>query len=478
MKQDLPPFLQAWDLCAARAARPLPAAVLDAARRNWFDTAAALAAGVKENCTLAAFRSCSQDPAMLGAGDAALVLGAASHALDYDDVCMLATCHPSAPVVSALLALLPTLERRRPGITYGQLLGAYALGTETMLRLGEWLGFRHYALGFHATATLGAVGAAAASAHALGLEVAQAHHALAIGASSAAGLRANFGSDTKPLHVGFAASAGVRAALLAQCGALASDDVWGPAGFAAAYNGGELPTALPWRAGAQWALEAPGFEHKRFPSCYMTHRLIAGILAIRARQPDRLGQLVKIEIELPKGGTAPLKHPNPVTGLQAKFSGPYCAAQAWVEGRVELASFSDSAVARAHIGSQMQRVVLRERSANDETLDTAPVHVMIHGPDWSDRIVVDWAPGSAADPMSREELHGKWRDCAMHAGLVTDDGLALALLDASTTTPAAVVLRPVRETFLSAIAEAARQSSDRRPSPVVIDGRDDQVSMT
>lgn len=454
MNHTLPPFLQAWDASAQRAAQPLPAVVLDAARRSWFDTAAALAAGVGEDSTRAAWHACvapEADPSRLPAADAALVLGTASHALDYDDVCMLATCHPSVPVVAALLALQPMLEQRRPGLTYEQLLGAYALGTETLLRLGEWLGFRHYALGFHATGTLGTVGAAAAAAHALGLDPVTAHHALAIAASSAAGLRANFGTDTKPLHVGFAAAAGVRAALLAHAGARGSDDVWGASGFALAFNGGERPASLPWRPDMPWALEAPGFEHKRYPSCYMTHRLIAGLLAIRARQPQHTAEAVDIEVDLPRGGTAPLKHPRPTTGLQAKFSGPYCAAEAWIAGRVELPSFTDGAVSRAALRAQMERVVLRERERDGETLDTAPVTVTVRGATWSDVITVDWAPGSAVDPMSRDELRAKWRDCAAHAGLAAGEELALRLLDAPHDTDVARLLGPLRSCFLSAV---------------------------
>jgi 2-methylcitrate dehydratase PrpD len=370
---------------------------------------------------------------------------------------MLATCHPSVPVVSALLALLPTLQERRGGITYEQLLGAYALGTETMLRLGEWLGFRHYALGFHATGTLGTVGAAAAAAHALGLDAAQAHHALAIAASSAGGLRANFGTDTKPLHVGFAASAGVRAALLALAGARASDDVWGPTGFPLAFDGGALTASLPWQAGMPWALESPGFEHKRFPSCYLTHRLIAGVLAIRARRPHSAGEPVDMAIELARGGTAPLKYPRASTGLQGKFSGPYCAAEAWIEGRVALASFSDDAVARAPHVAQMERVALRERDVQGETLDTAPVTVSVRGSGWSDSIVVDWAPGSGADPMTRDELRAKWRDCAAYSGFAAGEERALGLLDAPGDVPAAELLGPLRDALLAAVGRQAER---------------------
>lgn len=447
----LPEFLVAWDACAHRADAVLSAAAVEAARRSWFDTLAATAAGVVENCTRAALQACGSEAAQdLSPADAGLVLGAASHALDYDDVCMLATCHPSAPPVAALLALLPQLERQRPGLPLRDLLAAYLVGVETMLRLGQWLGFRHYALGFHATGTLGAVGSAAAAARALQLPAAQAHAALSIAASGACGLRANFGTDTKPLHVGFAAAAGIRAALLARAGADASDDVWGPTGFGLAFNGGEPLGPLPWRAGGEWAIVQPGFEHKRYPSCYLTHRLIAGMLKIRARQSQASrSQPVEIDIEVARNGLAALKHPQAGTGLQGKFSGHYCAAAAWIDGRVDLPAFNDSAVQSAPLQAQMQRVVLRERGTAGESLDTAPVNVTVRGDGWSDRITVDWAPGSPADPMTREQMEQKWRDCARHGGLDTTP--PAALLDAPLDTPAAALLLPLRRALLAAI---------------------------
>lgn len=452
MSSSLPPFLAAWTAAAARAGADLSPAVLDASRRSWFDTVAVTAAGAVENCTRAALRACGSGPAeALSPAEAALVLGTASHALDYDDVCMLATCHPSAPLVAALLALVPVLERERPKLSLGELLAAYALGTETILRLGEWLGFRHYALGFHATATLGAVGVAASCAHALRLPEAQARAALAIAASNAGGLRANFGTDTKPLHVGFAAHAGLRAALLAQAGANASDDVWGPAGFAHAFNGGQTPEPLHWDPLGPWALEQPGFEHKRFPSCYMTHRLIAGVQKLRARHPDAAGMPVSLEIEVARHGTSALKYPLPSTGLQAKFSGPYCAAAAWCDESVGLGAFTDDAVRRPQLQAQSRQVVLRERDLADETLDSAPVHVTVRGAGWTDEIVVDWAPGSLADQITRDQMRGKWRDCATHAGFATDDADALVLLDAPLDTPVTALLRPLLGRLLGAV---------------------------
>jgi hypothetical protein len=75
----------------------------------------------------------------------------------------------------------------------------------------------------------------------------------------------------------------------------------------------------------------------------------------------------------------------------------------------------------------------------------------VKGEGWSDRITVDWAPGSPADPMTRDELLHKWRDCAAHGGMNPDAGQIQALLDAPLDTPAAAVVAPLRRTLLAAV---------------------------
>lgn len=433
-----------WHLAETVYARRAPAiapAAMEHARRAWLDTLACMAGGAGEPVARAAARAADT----AGAEHRALVLGAASHALDYDDVCMLATCHPSAPVVSALLA---GIERAQGEIALADLLAAHLVGTETMLRLGAWLGFGHYALGFHATGTLGAVGAAAAHAHLLRLPVAQWRTALSIAASSACGLRANFGTDTKPLHVGFAASAAIRAVALARAGATASDDAI--AGFAHAFTGGARLDAPRWDALTPWAILAPGFEVKRYPSCYMTHRLIAGIQRLRERHPPQEGDApVAIDVLFPPGGTAPLKHPRPQTGLQAKFSAPYCAAAAWVDGHLGLASFSDAAANRAALRPQMEHVRVTERSGPHEPLEAAPVRVTITGPGWSDTLLVDWAPGSLQDPVTDEDLLAKWADCAASSQADAPAALAAGWLAARLDQPMGALLHRLRGAILA-----------------------------
>jgi 2-methylcitrate dehydratase PrpD len=433
-------FLALAQTICARPLSDMAPAALGHARRAWLDTLACMAGGAGEAATRAAARAADT----AGAEHRALVLGAASHALDYDDVCMIATCHPSAPVVSALLA---GFDRVNGEVTLADLLAAHLAGTEVMLRLGAWLGFGHYALGFHATGTLGAVGAAAAQARLLRLPAAQLRAALSIAASSASGLRANFGTDTKPRHVGFAASAAIRAVALAQAGASASDDAI--AGFAHAFCGGARLDSPRFDAQTPWAVQAPGFEIKRYPSCYLTHRMIAGIQRLRQRRPPQAeGAPVAIDVLFPPGAAAPLKYPQPRTGLQAKFSIPYCAAIAWVDERIGLASFSDAAVSRAELRPQMRLVRSAERTGPHEPLEAAPVRVTITGAGWSDTVLADWAPGSLQDPVTDDELLAKWGDCEAHGQAMLPADAAAICLTAALDQPIKAPLRHLRAALL------------------------------
>ncbi|MEP7215480.1 MAG: MmgE/PrpD family protein, partial [Anaerolineaceae bacterium] len=106
---------------------------------------------------------------------AALINGAASHALDFDDVQMTMSGHPSVPVLPALLALA---EYR--GASGADLIAAFVAGFEMECRVGALVMPGHYSTGFHATGTLGTFGAAAACAHLMGLNEEQWLNALGI----------------------------------------------------------------------------------------------------------------------------------------------------------------------------------------------------------------------------------------------------------------------------------------------------------
>ena len=246
---------------------------------------------------------------------AAVVNGASSHALDYDDVNLAMTGHPSVVLLSALLPLAE--ERGSSGI---DVMTAFVAGYELQCRLGLALAPGHYnVLGFHATGTLGSFGAAAACAHLLRLNEAQFATALGIAGTQAAGLKSMFGTMCKPLHAGKAAYHGLFAARLAQRGFTArADIVECEQGFARTHS-------PDWRPERALATPPRGFHilnnlFKYHAACYMTHAPIEAARELREQHGLRPEQIARIKLGLDETCDRICNIPAPRTGLEAKFS--------------------------------------------------------------------------------------------------------------------------------------------------------------
>jgi 2-methylcitrate dehydratase PrpD len=280
----------------------------------------------------------------------ALRVGTAAHALDYDDLSWGMDGHPSVTLVPPLLALL---EETEP--TGAEFVTAYAAGFEAECALAAPVSPEHYEAGWHATATFGAMGAAAAAASLLGLDADGVRRALTVAASTPAGLKRNFGSMTKPLHAGLCARSGVTAARLAAEGFTAdATAVSGDRGFWDLYGPAD-------REGfafdpEDWALDAEGIHVKRYPCCYFTHTPIAATRGLVADHDVAPADVERIEVSASQGAADALDHANPETGLQAKFSMEYAVASAVVRDSVGLAAFEDDAVGDDAVRSVRERV--------------------------------------------------------------------------------------------------------------------------
>jgi 2-methylcitrate dehydratase PrpD len=330
---------------------------------------------------------------------AALANGTSAHALDFDDVCWAMNGHPTVPLLPAVLAVA---EAR--GASGADALAAYVAGFEVQARLGQALGIAHYERGWHPTATLGGIGATIAAGRLLGLDAPALRRALGIACSTAAGSRMNFGTDTKPLHAGLAAQSGVVAAELAARGVTAREDgLEADMGLADLYDGA-CPLALPSFA-EPLALEKPGIELKPYPSCRFTHRLVDGVLALRERHPGE--RALRFELRLQPFAHKILIYPAPTSGLEAKFSAPYCAAVAWLDGWPRLESFSDERAARADVQSLLRAVEVGDASGSDEEEIAV---VLASGARDAERVRLP--RGHPERPLSEAERLRKVRDCA------------------------------------------------------------------
>jgi 2-methylcitrate dehydratase PrpD len=290
---------------------------------------------------------------------AALVNGHSGHVLDYDDVHASVRGHPTTVILPALLALASVRS-----VAAGDLIASYVVGLETMARLGLALGARHYETGFHATATLGPVGAAAAAAHLLRLPPERIAVALGLAATQSAGLRLQFGSDAKPLHAGLAARSGLTAARLAEAGLSGAPDfLGGPIGFLDAFGfGAQAPERLLAGWGRPWQIVVPGLTLKAYPCCTAAHPVAVGALALREADGLRAEAVEHVLLTFPPGGDAALVVSRPRTGIEARFSPEYVFAAMLADGGVGIGHFDERPV-RPDLAALAARVSRRHDEA-------------------------------------------------------------------------------------------------------------------
>jgi 2-methylcitrate dehydratase PrpD len=349
---------------------------------------------------------------------AAFANGIAVHADDYDDTQLAVAkdrvygllTHPTAPVLPPVLALG---ERdNRSGL---DVLTAYQVAVEVETKLSEAINPRHYDHGFHSTATIGAIAAAAGASRMLGLNVEQTRRALGIGASQSAGLRENFGTMTKPFHPGRSAESGIVAADLAKMGWTATPIVLeAERGFFKAAGGGYDAKAIDGKLGNPWTFAFPGVSIKPHPSGSLTHPGMGLMLDLIRQHDIRPGQIVRVRVGTNRHMPNALIHHLPKNELQAKFSMEFCMAILLLERRAGLAEFTDKVVNRADVQKMIGKIEFgvhpEAEAAGYEKMTTIIDIELSDGRKIGGR--ADFGKGSPANPMSDDELADKFRGCA------------------------------------------------------------------
>ena len=309
---------------------------------------------------------------VLGAGrtaspvTAALWNGTASHALDYDDTVLALPGHVTAPLLPGLLALAETR-----GATGRDVLTAFVLGVEVMCRVSRALAPGHYRAGWHATATLGRLGGAAACARLLGLDAPGIDRAVGLAAAQLGGIHESFGTMGKPYQVGRAAADGFLAALLAARGVTGPADILDHPAWARRLSPDWTPPRLAEGLGHDWAVNEVFF--KRFPCCFATHAALSALLDLAPRVDPSTVETVDLDVCRTTLLVADQRQPD--TGLGGKFSITYCAASALVRGRVREEHFTADAVRHPSVRALAERVRVFPQAELDETRARAVVRL-------------------------------------------------------------------------------------------------------
>jgi 2-methylcitrate dehydratase PrpD len=353
----------------------------------------------------------------LDSAGAAFVNGTAAHGEDFDDTFEGGPVHAGAVIVPAVLALA---EREK--ISGKDALRAIAVGVELTCRASMVAPKMIHKAGFHPTAVLGAMGAAAASAVAMKLSRTHFVNALGIAGSMASGIIEYLaeGTWTKRMHPGWAAQSGIRAADLARHGFIGPRTVFeGEHGF---LRGFANTTKGAWDRlvdgfGKTWVTETVAF--KLYPCGTMTHPYIDCARRLSAKiDPDQIEEIV---CEAAEGTLHRLWEPlaakqRPPNAYAGKFSTPYCIAAGFVLGNAGLDAFTDERVAdprlRAIAGKVRYEVDpdnpypneytghVRVRLRDGSVLEERQAHIR----------------GGKHEPLSRADVEEKFRGNCAYGG--------------------------------------------------------------
>ena len=280
---------------------------------------------------------------------AALINGTASHALDYDDTLISFFGHPSVTLFPSLLALSEWLEKS------GQdFLTAYLIGLQAGATIGVCASLDHYMAGWHATSTLGHMASAAGCSKLMGLDTKQTAYALGIAGTQSSGLKRVFGTMCKPYHAGKSSQAGLMAALLAQNNFTSAEDILeGPQGFFEVFKGSVNEDVLA-LLGLGW--DVINISQKYHASCHATHSPLEAAMTIVKEKNILLSEIKKITVYSSKLALDAAGKMSPATGLEGKFSIPYCVANALCSGITGNQAFTDDKVKAPDVCTVMKKI--------------------------------------------------------------------------------------------------------------------------
>ena len=351
-------------------------------------------------------QSCLPKATVLGLGikssseNAAFANGVLAHTLDYDDLHVGSGGHISCVLLPVILALGE--EREASG---ADILTAYIVGFEIICRLGRQISRQSKALGFHTTSLWGPVGAAAAAASLMKLDIHHTRMALAIAASCASGLAGNFGSMTKGFHCGSSARAGLVAAKLAQKGFTgASDILERDRGFITTYSQAPAAPDAMNTLGKAFAL-ADGVEFRLYPGRPESQSAIATALCLVKTQDVAPQDVEEIIYETSK------KVPNPAN--EEKFSIEYSMAAVILDRAAGVAQFRDEAVERPEARALMRKFTYAhpiDHGGPEGALNERIRLRLRDGREVSHR--VDRPVGILGGEIDTESLVMKYRNCA------------------------------------------------------------------
>ena len=332
-----------------------------------------------------------------------LANGTISHVLDFDDTHTGSFCHVSCAIMPVIFTVGEYLHASGE-----ECLTAFVAAFETSSRVGMAMAPDHYNAGWHATSTLGRLGATAASGKLFKLDEQQMERALAIAATQAGGFQVVFGTMCKPFHPGKAAMDGVLSAMLAKNGFDGPENILEmPKGFCAMFSGkSDFSTGLS-GLGKDYQIINNGF--KRYASCLFTHSSIDAALDLRNSYSISPEETEEVHCRVAPLAIEIAGKVEPKSALEGKFSIYYAVAVALAEGEVGEDKFT---VERLQDGKllDIQKRISLDADTDFDDIEAELTIKMRNGSKYTKRILRP--KGGPENALSLSELERKFRTLA------------------------------------------------------------------
>jgi 2-methylcitrate dehydratase PrpD len=337
---------------------------------------------------------------------AAFANGLLAHALDYDDWdAFIHVGHPTSMIVGAALPLA-----ERIGADGQDFLRAYVLGIEVICKIAANAP-NVQDRGFHSTPVFGSLGATVACASLLKLPVDKIKAALGIAASGAGGIHRQQGSMVKPFHAGNSARNGAEAALLASKGFTADAAIFeAPRGFCDTFFG---PRTCDYdkmveNIGKPYFLETPGIGLKWHPCSAPQFLAADAALYLKREHRINFADVAKMEVRIPPERYTRHYSAEVKTGLRGKFAINYVVAMCFLDGKLEIATFTDEKVKRPDVQDAFSKVQVICDDSIPEPGPYCPVTVELKN-GTRHNFTAKVAKGDPRNPMTEDEVIEKFR---------------------------------------------------------------------
>jgi len=396
--------------------RALPRAVAERAKLHLLDTLAAMISGSRllpgrRAISFAAAQGGAHESCVIGsrivtsAINAALANGMHGHSDETDDTYYLALVHPGCSIVPAALAMA---ERERAGGT--ALLRAMVLGYDLCARVSQALGLERFRSRGHSTHSFGGTfGAAAAAGSLARLDAERVRYLLSYAAQQASGLSC-WARDTehieKAFHFGgMPARNGVTAAIMVGMRFSAVEDVFsGDRSFFHAFGATARPQRLVEGLGREYELMNTSI--KRWPVGYPIQAPLDAVSNLIAAHRIRAADVERLVVTIDEQGAYTVNRRK-----MANINIQHLVAMMLIDGEITFETAHDEA--RVHdpeVVRLKRRIELAGSAALSRAKTTQAIVQLVTRDGRRLRHHTRAVRGTAANPMSRDEVAAKSRD--------------------------------------------------------------------